>query len=252
MLVQKQTNSDGVYEILRNQILNLKYKPGYPLSALYIAEQFNISRFPAREALLKLAKNYYVDIFPQYGTRVALINLDKIAEEHFLRISLESAAVQDFIRFHHEKDFTMMELFIERQKEAAKNGHTVQFLEFDNSFHKVIFSAIQKPRLWNLMLNFNSNEYRYRLLSLSIMPALMQSVITSHTQLLNAIVSLNTMLAITSCEKHLADFDENLNKLITSFPEIFTKNGAAYPRLPKHTEGYPLNFRDYIIKKKII
>ena len=78
-----RTTTEELYNIIKRRILHLEYKPGYALSALTLSEEMNVSRSPAREALIKLAADDLVEIFPQIGTRVSLINLNKVGEERF-------------------------------------------------------------------------------------------------------------------------------------------------------------------------
>ncbi|MDC7249372.1 MAG: GntR family transcriptional regulator [Sphaerochaetaceae bacterium] len=97
------TVTDNVYNILKDKILNLDYKPGRALSAVKITKEMNVSRSPAREALIKLQSDNLVEIIPQVGTKVSLINLDKLNEERFLRTSLENAALTTFT-YNHSTD----------------------------------------------------------------------------------------------------------------------------------------------------
>ena len=58
---------------LREEIVALHRKPGEALSEKLISEQNGVSRTPVREAILRLAGEGLVDIFPQSGTFVSLI-----------------------------------------------------------------------------------------------------------------------------------------------------------------------------------
>lgn len=53
------------YENLKKDIMTLALMPGEPVSAAKIAERYNVSRTPAREALVKLEGEALVDIYPQ-------------------------------------------------------------------------------------------------------------------------------------------------------------------------------------------
>ena len=56
---------DIVYFTLLDNIVNLNLKPGDALNVKSISEQLNVSRTPVRDALIKLAKEGLVDVFPQ-------------------------------------------------------------------------------------------------------------------------------------------------------------------------------------------
>ena len=92
---EKNTISNRVYSILKNRIYNLEYRPGRSLSVATLAQELDVSRSPVRDALLHLGQEELVQIFPQSGTRVSLINIHRMEEERFLRKSLELNALQE-------------------------------------------------------------------------------------------------------------------------------------------------------------
>jgi DNA-binding GntR family transcriptional regulator len=83
-----------VYQNLRDQIINLKFEPGTPIAKNIIADRFKVSPTPVREALLRLSEENLVDIIPQSGTTVSLINIQSAQEIHFLRLSVEIEVAQ--------------------------------------------------------------------------------------------------------------------------------------------------------------
>ncbi|MFN4172160.1 MAG: GntR family transcriptional regulator, partial [Pseudorhodobacter sp.] len=53
-----------VYEMLRDEILDLKLPPGSPIDEVQLAERFGMSRTPIREALVRLAGEGLVETLP--------------------------------------------------------------------------------------------------------------------------------------------------------------------------------------------
>ena len=53
-----------------------------------------LSRTPVREALMELSKVRLVDVYPQRGSAVALIDYDLVEEARFMRDVLEGAVVE--------------------------------------------------------------------------------------------------------------------------------------------------------------
>ena len=72
-----------VYRDLRSRIINLKLEPGTPIAKNIIADLFKVSPTPVREALLRLSEEKLVDIIPQSGTTVSLIDIQSAQEVHF-------------------------------------------------------------------------------------------------------------------------------------------------------------------------
>lgn len=90
----KRLTSKKLYQILKEEIIKLHLEPGLNISEKGISEKFNISRTPVREAFLLLSQDGLLDIYPQKGTFVSLIDLDAVEEARFLRECVERAVVK--------------------------------------------------------------------------------------------------------------------------------------------------------------
>src|SRR5690348_16817952 len=71
--LRRNTLSTQVHAALRRDIIAGHLAPRAMLSEQDIAAGFGISRTPVREAMIKLAEEGLVEIFPQYGSFVAPI-----------------------------------------------------------------------------------------------------------------------------------------------------------------------------------
>jgi len=74
-----------VFTHLRHLILTLKLQPSQALSEKDLSLRLGVSRTPIREALIRLADEGLVDIFPQRGTLVAPIRVAEVIEAQFIR-----------------------------------------------------------------------------------------------------------------------------------------------------------------------
>ena len=59
--------SDQVYEALKQAIIKVKLLPGSLVSENRICRHFGVSRTPARTALVRLAEDGLIDVFPRQG-----------------------------------------------------------------------------------------------------------------------------------------------------------------------------------------
>lgn len=64
-----------VYEMLRDEILDLKLPPGSPVDEVQLAERFGMSRTPIREALVRLAGEGLIETLPNRSTMVSNIDV---------------------------------------------------------------------------------------------------------------------------------------------------------------------------------
>lgn len=90
--MEKSLNEE-TYEKLKYDIMNFRLLPGDSISAQKVALRYDVSRTPAREAIVNLEKEGLLKIIPQSGTYVACINCRRSAQEWFDRKSLEMGMV---------------------------------------------------------------------------------------------------------------------------------------------------------------
>ncbi|MDY4611780.1 MAG: GntR family transcriptional regulator [Sphaerochaetaceae bacterium] len=236
--------ADFVYTTIRNRILNLEYKPGRGLSAAALSQELKVSRSPVREALLRLSLESLVEIFPQSGSRVSLIDLNKVTEERFLRKNMEIAAVVEFISNSPVEYLDEMQRFIDRQIEAWNKQDIVDFLKYDDAFHGVIFKAIDKYRCWELITSFCPNEHRLRLLSSWVIAGTRNSVISNHQDLVAALERKDREEALRIEQQHLSRISEESAKLVAVYPSIFRSDTSWIPAEQTTVQPHIRSFQD--------
>jgi DNA-binding GntR family transcriptional regulator len=69
------TGAAFVYERLRDEILSLELKPGSPLDEVGLSKRFKLSRSPVREAIIRLASEGLVTVFPNRSSMVAPLDI---------------------------------------------------------------------------------------------------------------------------------------------------------------------------------
>ncbi|MEK1932222.1 MAG: GntR family transcriptional regulator [Pararhizobium sp.] len=140
----KRTKGAGwknVYETLRNEILALKLQPGQLLDETTLAERFDMSRSPVREALIRLAGEDLVVTLSNRSTIVAPIEVATfpkyvealdIAQRMNTRLAAELRSDADLkIIARRQKDF----------EAAVKLGDHLKMSEANKQFHLAIASA---------------------------------------------------------------------------------------------------------------
>lgn len=68
------SNTQNVYDTLRQEILAMTLPPGSPLDEVGLSERFSMSRTPVREALLRLSTEGLVTTLPNRNTIVSMID----------------------------------------------------------------------------------------------------------------------------------------------------------------------------------
>lgn len=162
---------EDVYATLRGRICALELAPGTVMSANEISGWMTramgkpVSRTPVREAFIRLAKEGLVDLMPQKGTAVSLIDLARAREERFLRETLERANLEQFLQLAQPQDFARLRQLVQQQAEANERGDNLTYVELDNAFHRVLFQVGQHPLCHEITVTFNGHYDRLRVMT---------------------------------------------------------------------------------------
>jgi DNA-binding GntR family transcriptional regulator len=136
-----------VYTVLRAEILALTLPPGELLDETTLAERFNLSRSPIREALIRLAGEDLVVLLPNRSTIVAPIDIRSfpryvealdITQRVTTRLAAEHRTPAD------------LKTIANRQQEfeaSVKQGDYLAMSEANKNFHMAIADASRNPYL---------------------------------------------------------------------------------------------------------
>jgi DNA-binding GntR family transcriptional regulator len=92
--LRKRTIRQHIAERLRAAILSSEIAPGAPLVETALADQFEVSRGPLREALRELIEEGLLVTVPYTGTHVISLTVDDIREIYSMRVTLERFAFE--------------------------------------------------------------------------------------------------------------------------------------------------------------
>ena len=73
MAPRPRLNRDYLFSQILDKIKYCEWEPGMRIDESAVAEEFGVSKTPVREALFMLAKDHFVDIYPQSGIQVAAL-----------------------------------------------------------------------------------------------------------------------------------------------------------------------------------
>jgi len=151
-----------VYDLLRHDIVYLKRPPGSAISKNEIAEHCGVSQTPVREAMLRLAEEGLVDIYPQSRTVVSLIDIQNAREIHFLRLSTELEIARVLVRTIDTAGIESLEAWIDRQITELRSGDQNSFRFADNRFHEEMYFLAGVPGLSQVLRARRGHHDRIR------------------------------------------------------------------------------------------
>jgi len=132
--------SDQVKEILLKRILDGEYSPGDRLVEMHIAQEFEISQAPVREALRELEALGFVESESYRGTRVRAVTKSELTEIYPVRAALEEVAARA-AAVHLAGNVEALEAELEAMHAAAEKGDLYEEVQHDVEFHRLIVEA---------------------------------------------------------------------------------------------------------------
>lgn len=75
-----ETAREYARRMLKENIISMDLKPGTMVSENELAAQLGLSRTPVREALMDMSQYGVVDVMPQRGSRISLIDYNLVEE----------------------------------------------------------------------------------------------------------------------------------------------------------------------------
>ncbi|MFC0472068.1 GntR family transcriptional regulator [Halalkalibacter kiskunsagensis] len=211
---------DYVYHVLRENIISLKLEPGINISEKDISEKLQVSRTPVREAFVKLVQDELLEVFPQRGSFVALIDLDHVEEARFIREHLEIAAIGLACEVFSPKHMQKLEYNLHIQKRCVEVGDYKKFFELDEEFHETISEGCGRKRIWTVIQQMNVHLNRVRMLSLAENHN-WKILLTQHEDMIAAIKEQDSIKAKTVIRDHLTLVNNDQGELKVAFPKYF-------------------------------
>lgn len=159
MTAEPNTLQQKIFRTLRDRIIYGVYEPGKSLPEKEICREFNASRTPLREAVLKLQDLRLVTVIPRYGTNISPVDINDVRCAFELKVKLEGMASELAARRITPDLLLELKQSIEeghRLSKEIKMDNRYRLLEIEAGFHTTIRQAsgnhILKEYLENLHL----------------------------------------------------------------------------------------------------
>ena len=216
------TASAKIYAELRAELVSMQRQPGDAISEAEIALAHGVSRTPVREAILKLADDGLLDIFPQSGIYVSRIPLAALPEAIIIRKALEETTARLAAERATPSQILHLHAIVERQREAGADHDNDAFHHADEHFHATIAEVAGHPGIWTLIQQVKLQADRYRRLTLP-QSGRIAGAITEHVAILMAIETRNPAQARLAMEVHLERLLRDISATQSINPEFFDR-----------------------------
>ncbi len=151
--IRRQGITDSVYDALRQAILQRVFHPGERLHVEALAEKFDVSLMPVRQAIQRLAAEGLMEVRPRSGTYVARLSARNVAETFDLRRALECLAAETAILHVTDVVLGQMRETLDQMRSAENSQH----LRLNTSFHRLLVELSGNRRLLDTYDHLNAH-----------------------------------------------------------------------------------------------
>ena len=151
------TAQELVLASLREAVLAGVFEPGARLRQEELAEIFETSRIPVREALRALEYEGLVRSEPHRGFTVTRLDADEVEEVYDLRVVLESHAVRLALPLLTDEDLEDLEQLFAQVRDAPDPDEGLAARE---AFYTRLYSVTGRPRLVGLIIRLRQEVAR--------------------------------------------------------------------------------------------
>jgi DNA-binding GntR family transcriptional regulator len=214
------TKAEKIVVALRQAIVTLRLQSGMTLSEQDIANKFNVSRQPVREAFVRLNSAGLIVIRPQRATMVAHISLHMIEDAHFVRQAVEVDIVRRAALNATAEDVADLKQQLKIQREAGRDKDASRFFVLDEQFHRRIAAVAGHPNAWRAIEDAKAQLDRVRYLTLLEERPLNQRI-EQHAKIIDAIAAGKQAAAARAMRIHLSGMMNSLPNLARKWPHLF-------------------------------
>ena len=146
-VVREVADRDGLLDRIRRLVLGGDFPPGAVVPEAFLAQEFDVSRTPIREALKQLQHEGLVEIRPKVGTFVREPTRREIIELFQLKESLEGLAASLLARRGDVQELSVLRRNLEESEMASLTHDTDAYARLVHEFHWTIVRGSDNRKL---------------------------------------------------------------------------------------------------------
>lgn len=148
---------EQVLELLQQEILELRLRPGQRLIERELVERIGVSRTTIREVMRQLSVEGLVTTIPQKGAIVAIPSAKDAAEVYEVRALLEGIVARQFAeRATDEQVRKLRQAFTVMEGDYVESREPRQLLRSKTAFYEVLFDGADNATVRSILEGFQA------------------------------------------------------------------------------------------------
>ena len=218
-----QTLRDIVQDRMRTAIIEGHFAPGERLVERPLCEQLGVSRTVVRETIRYLEAEGLVDIIPNRGPIVAMLDWHQAKQIYDIRRQLEGSAVAACAENHNAAFAKKLTSALHGIEATLGDTTWSDLLHATTHFYEVIFEQADHTIAWEVVQRLNGRISRLRALTLAAKDRT-RSGISHMTAIHDAILSQDPAAARHAVHDHIDDASATAKRFLNTQDEGSTFN----------------------------
>ena len=191
---------------LREEILEGKLRPGQRLSLQELAQRWEVSSMPVRDAVRRLESSGFLVVAPRSGIYVAKFDKDRFKNILDIRIALECLAVELSIHLIPDAEIeAAIAIYQDAGGRLEKTGDATALIDQDNLVHNLIFKHCANPELIETMRGIQHLIHWGHRIAAASHPDAFVRALPEHLAILDALRHRNVEEARSAMQTHLTN-----------------------------------------------
>jgi len=208
--------ADHVREALEQMIVTGDFADGERLDEIRLAERFNVSRTPLREAFQTLAASGLVQLLPRRGAFVRHPAFHEIIEMFEVMAELEAVCGRLAARRVTPKLLEQITATVVACERAARAGDSNAYYRENEHFHHLVYGASGNDFLASEAQRLHKRLQPFRRMQLRVRGRMIQSL-SEHRMILTALEAGDSVAAEAILREHVAVQGSKFNDLMASY-----------------------------------
>jgi DNA-binding GntR family transcriptional regulator len=201
-----RTIAEAIASALRSDITAGRLQAGERLRQVALADRFNVSTTPVREAFAILQHEGLVRMHPQRGATVFVPSTEDLHEHYEIRAALEALAVERVAASFEPQDAPSLQEILD---EMASCTDPARYIELNHRFHMSLYRLSKRNRLVDLISGLrNASDAYVQIYAAEAVPS--KRLDREHREILAACTAREPERAARAIRHHLAQTVERV------------------------------------------
>lgn len=212
------TRADELRNLIEEEIVAGKLRPGERLDEQIIAQRFKVSRTPVREAIRQLVTSGLVHKPPRQRAVVALISVRRLMDMFEVVAELEGLAARLAARRMSEEERENLMKVHRGCRRLIKKNDFEEYFEANMRFHETIYAGARNEFLGETIKQIRNRLSPYRRYQLH-QPGRLANSFAEHEEIVDRIIAGDGDTADRLIRQHVNIQGELLTDLISFMPD---------------------------------